>query len=394
MLDADLAARDTATFSLSPRRIDLEPGDLLALPGEAAPHRIVRLADSPAGRRIETRAVPRHGRVRAGERPDTSPRRSPPALSGPPFAAILDLPQDTGDPTPLQVLAVRAEPWPGEIAVWRAEDGGQLLLHALVDHPACLGETLTPLPPGPLWRFDRAARLDVSLGAAGGLASVTAAAALAGANRFALVEADGTVEIVAATGVVLTGPDTYRLTGFLRGLAGSEAAAGRTLAAGSLIVRLDEALVPLVTRLDEAGRPFRYRIGPAIRDPADPLFVERRATAGLGPFRPLAPVHLRARRTEEGLRLTWTGRVRRDGDAWESVAVPPDPLLQGYRVDIHGPGGAVLRSVETTEPSVLYAEVAADFGGPVTTIEASVVPLGTLTGPGPALRARVPVRAG
>jgi len=394
MLDADLAARDTATFSLSPRRIDLEPGDLLCLPGEAAPHRIVRLADSPAGRRIETRAVPRHGRVRAGERPDTSPRRSPPALSGPPFAAILDLPQDTGDPTPLQVLAVRAEPWPGEIAVWRAEDGGQLVLHALVDHPACLGETLTPLPPGPLWRFDRAARLDVRLGAARGLASVTAAAALAGANRFALVDADGTVEIVAATGVVLTGPDTYRLTGFLRGLAGSEAAAGRTLAAGSLIVRLDEALVPLVTRLDEAGRPFRYRIGPAIRDPADPLFVERRATAGLGPFRPLAPVHLRARRTEEGLRLTWTGRVRRDGDAWESVAVPPDPLLQGYRVDIHDPGGAVLRSVETTEPSVLYAEAAADFGGPVTTIEASVVPLGTLTGPGPALRARVPVRAG
>ncbi|MDN3590026.1 baseplate multidomain protein megatron [Methylobacterium adhaesivum] len=395
ILDADLAARDTAAFALSPRRIDLEPGDLLSLPGEAAPHRIVRIADGPAGRRIETRAVPRHGRpARTGEPPEPAPRRSPPALAGPPFAAILNLPQDTGDPTPLQVLAVRAEPWPGEIAVWRAEDGGALALHTLVDHPACLGQTLTPLPPGPLWRFDRATRLDVRLGAAGGLASVPEAAALAGANRFALVDGDGAVEIVAAAGITLVGPDTYRLTGLLRGLAGSEGAAARTLAAGSLVVRLDEALVPLVTRLDEVGRPFRYRIGPAIRDPADPLFVERRATAGLAPFRPLAPVHLRARREGDGVRLAWTRRVRREGDAWDPVDVAPDPMVQGYRVDIHDPGGAVLRSLETADTTVLYADAAADLGGPPTGIEASIVPLGTLTGPGPALRARVPVRAG
>jgi hypothetical protein len=288
---------------------------------------------------------------------------------------------------------VRAEPWPGEIAVWRSEADGPLALHALVDYPACLGQTLTPLPPGPLWRFDRAARLDVRLGTAGGLASVPDAAVLAGANRFALVDADGAVEIVAAAGVTLTGPGTYRLTRLLRGLGGSEAEAGRRLSAGALIVRLDEALVPLVTRLDEVGRPFRYRIGPAARDPADPLFVARVATAGLAPHRPLAPVHLRARREGAGVRLAWTRRVRRDGDAWEPADVPPDPMLQGYRVDIHAPGGAVLRSLAATEPSALYPDEAADFGGRLTAIEASVVPLGTLTGPGPALRARVPIRA-
>ncbi|KQT90147.1 hypothetical protein ASG60_11000 [Methylobacterium sp. Leaf469] len=393
MLDADLAARDTAGFTVSPRRIDWEPGDLLALPGEAAPHRIVRIADGPAGRRIETRAVPRHGRTaRGGERPEAAPRRAPPALAGPPFAAILDLPLDEGTPTPLQVLAVRAEPWPGEIAVWRGEADGPLALHALVDYPACLGETLTALAPGPLWRFDRAIRLDVRLGAAGGLASVPEAAVLAGANRFALVGPDGVVEIVAAAGVTLTGPGTYRLTRLLRGLGGSEAEAARTLAPGSLIVRLDEALVPLVTRLDAVGRPFRYRIGPAVRDPADPLFVARTATAGLTAHRPLAPVHLRARRIPEGLRLTWTRRVRRDGDAWEPADVPPDPMVQGYRIDIHAADKTVLRSLAATDPSVLYADEAADFGTPQTSLDVGVVPLGTLTGPGPALRARVPIR--
>ncbi len=54
---------------------------------------------------------------------------------------------------------------------------------------------------------------------ADGLGSVTEAAALSGANLFALVGPDGVVEILSAAGAVLTGPDTWRLTTLLRGLA-------------------------------------------------------------------------------------------------------------------------------------------------------------------------------
>ncbi len=61
LLDASLSARETAAFALSPRRLDLEPGDRLRLPGGAL-HRIARIDDSPEGRRLETQGVPPTGR--------------------------------------------------------------------------------------------------------------------------------------------------------------------------------------------------------------------------------------------------------------------------------------------------------------------------------------------
>ncbi|WP_284247190.1 baseplate multidomain protein megatron, partial [Methylobacterium haplocladii] len=56
-LDVALAARDTGSFAISPRRIDLEPGDRVILP-DGSLHRILRIGDGPAGRRIETGGVP------------------------------------------------------------------------------------------------------------------------------------------------------------------------------------------------------------------------------------------------------------------------------------------------------------------------------------------------
>ncbi|GEP06015.1 baseplate multidomain protein megatron [Methylobacterium oxalidis] len=397
LLDAGLAARDTAAFRLSPRRIALEPGDLLALPGQAAPHRILRIDDGPAGRRIETRAVPLH-------RSGAAPRRAgpvraaatPPALPGPPLPVVLDLPADRGEPTVLQSLAVAATPWPGAVAVWRSEGPeAPLALHTVVDYPACLGRTLSALPAGPLWRFDRGARLDVLFRPGAALSAVDDAAALAGRNLFALIAPDGTVEILTAAGAALVGPDTWRLSRLLRGLAGSEAAAGRETPAGSLIVRLDDgAAVPLVERLDEAGRAFRYRIGPAGRDPADPAFAEIAASAGLSALRPLAPAHLRARREAAGVRFTWIRRARRAGDAWEPVEIPPDEA-ESYRLDLFAPDGRLLRSLPAAEPALLYplADEAADFGGPQRAIEAAISQVGAVAGRGPALRARVAVRA-
>ncbi|TXN39881.1 hypothetical protein FV228_32535, partial [Methylobacterium sp. WL18] len=160
------------------------------------------------------------------------PAGATPAFPGPPFALALDLPVDRGSPTVLQYLAVAAEPWPGEAAVWRAEGTGPLTLHGLVDYPACLGRTLSDLPAGPLWRLQRGASLDVTLRRGGALGSIGEAAMLAGGNLFALVGPDGTVELLCAADAVLTGSETYRLSGLLRGLAGSEPAAGRATPAG------------------------------------------------------------------------------------------------------------------------------------------------------------------
>ncbi|MBB2960564.1 hypothetical protein FHU13_000936 [Methylobacterium sp. R2-1] len=389
ILDAALAGRDTAIFGVSPRRIDLEPGDPVALPGETrgALHRIIRIDDAPSGRRVETRAVPLPGRDPVPAAPVARVGRTPPAVPGPVFAVPLVLPVERGDPVPLSYLAVSADPWPGAVAVWRsAGEGAPFGTHRTLDHPACLGRTLTALPPGPLWRFDRNASLDVSLRHAEGLSAVGEAAALAGGNLFTLIGGDGAVEILSAARAELVGGETWRLSGLLRGLAGSEAAAGRPAGAGSLIVRLDDGAVrPLIDRLDEAGRRFLYRVGPAERDPADPAFVGFAATADLTAFVPLSPVHLRGRREAEGIRFRWTRRARRDADAWEPTDVPLDEGMEAYRLDILAEDGRILRSLSADTTSALYANAdeIADFGTRRTEIDAAVAQVGTLAGLGP-----------
>jgi hypothetical protein len=398
MLDRVIAARDSAAFTLSPRRVELEPGDLLAVPadvpGGTVLRRIDRIDDAPTGRRIEASGVPpRAGPARGLARAPATPPVPAPVFAGPPLALVLDLPADRGSPTALQHLAVAAEPWPGAVAVWRAEAAGPFTLHGLVDYPACLGTTLSVLPPGPVWRHDRRTQLDIALGRGGALAAIGEAALLAGGNLFAVVAPDGTVELFCAAAAVLTGAGTYRLSGLLRGLAGSEAAAGRPTPAGSPIVRLDDgAVVPLVDRLDEIGRAFRYRVGPAGRDPGDPTVVELAATAGLAALRPLRPVHLRARRVDGGVLITWIRRARRDGDAWEPAEIPLDEP-EAYAVTLFSAGGAPLRTVRVAAEQLLYAGEAADFGGPQTLLDVAVAQIGALAGAGPASRVRLPVRS-
>ena len=397
LLDRVIAARDSAVFTLSSRRLDLEPGDLVAIIGDPqeAPLRIDRIDDSPAGRRIEASGVPpRPGPERGLARTRAAPALVAPAFPGPPLALTLNLPVDRGSPTVLQYLAVAAEPWPGQAAVWRGEGDGPVALQSLVDYPACLGRTLVDLPAGPLWRLDWAAHLDVTLRRAGALASIGEAAMLAGGNLFAVIAPDGTVEMLSAMDAVLTGIDTYRLSGLLRGLAGSEAAAGRPAPVGSLIVRLDDgAVVPLVDRLDEAGRGFRYRVGPAARDPGDPAFTEFASAAGLSALLPLRPVHLRARREAQGVRLSWVRRARRSADAWEPVEIPVEEP-EAYAVTLYS-GTTPLRTFAATAQDLLYAaaDEAADFGGPQTALAFAVAQVGAVAGPGPATRARVPVRS-
>jgi hypothetical protein len=289
-------------------------------------------------------------------------RRTPPSVAGQPEAILLTLAAAPSDPAPLQYLAVAADPWPGAIAVWRSDDGASFTLAQIVDLPAIVGRTLTPMPAGPLWRWDRGAVLDVKL-SADAAASIDDMAALAGGNLFALEGADGVWEILTAARADLTGPRTYRLSRFLRGLAGSEDCAGRPVAAGARIVRLDEAVIALTSSLADLGRSPIYRIGPASRDHADASYVELSAAVRGDALMPLRPVHIRAHRTATGIEIAWTRRTRRDGDGWEALDVPLGEESERYELDILK-DGAVHRTLASATPQVLYpADLElADFG--------------------------------
>ena len=387
------AARETFDAELSPRCLSLEPGDVVSVPGGPRERlfRITRIADGPirrvSGRLVEP-AIYRAPAAPAGEKPV----RQPPPLPGRPLVIPLSLPIASGTPPVLLSLAAFASPWPGALAIWQAGPSGAFELRNLVNAPSIVGETLTELRPGPLWRTDPHAVLDVRL-RGGSLASVSAEAALAGANALALIDAAGTIELVTVSGVELIGQGRFRLSGFLRGLAGSEGAASRHLPAGARVVVLDGAALALTADLAEIGRTLRLRVGPARHDVGDPTMAELSVAVEGAALRPLAPVGLKARRVPAGVELSWLRRTRIDGDSWDLVEVPLGEESERYVLDIVS-GTTPIRSVILDQPGWIYlaAQESADFGAPLNEIDIAVRQISAVVGPGQEWRGRLPVR--
>ncbi|WP_114945488.1 baseplate multidomain protein megatron [Microvirga calopogonii] len=386
------AGREGAEFELSPRRMDLEPGDVIVISTDAGEklHRITRIADGPT-RRISTRAV----EPAVFERPGLSvekPVKRPPPVPGKPAVVVLDLPAALGDPAPLQYLAVAADPWPGAMTIWRSGNGTSFTPVRVLELPAVIGRTKTALIPGPLWRWDPSGVLDVEI-SSGALSSIDDEPVLGGRNLFALQGPNGRWEILSAARAELIGERMYRLSRFLRGLAGSEPEAARTVPAGALLVKLDEAVVPLTASLQDLGGTWRYRIGPSGRDHGDPAVTEVVATVGRDALKPFSPVHVTARREPGGIRLEWVRRTRRNGDGWEADEVPLGEDAERYEIDILK-NDAVVRTLTSAQPSIVYgnAQETADFGGIQSTLALRIAQMSAVAGRGFERHATVTVR--
>lgn len=386
------AGRETLECELSPHCLDLEPGDVVAVPvdGDTRLFRIIRIADGPT-RQLSARAVEPAIYSSAGIKGPDRPPRTPPALPGRPLAVPLALPIVTAQPPALLSLAAFASPWPGALAIWSADDAGLFAPTGFFEAPSIIGETLTDLPPGPLWRTDRRAMLEVRL-RGGVLASVAPEAALAGANALALIDEAGEIEIVTVSQAELIGPQRFRLSGFIRGLGGSEAAASRLLPAGSRVVVLDGSAVTLTRELSDIGRTLRHRIGPARHDVGDATMVEV-MTEVTGPaLVPLSPVRPIARRTEAGIALSWLRRTRIDGDSWELVEVPLGEENERYELRILD-GEALVHAEIVNGPGWLYptAQELADFGAPQAELAFSVAQISASVGRGREWHGRIAV---
>jgi hypothetical protein len=109
-------------------------------------------------------------------------------------------------------------------------------------------------------------------------------------------------------------------------------------------------------------------------------------------YRPLSPVHARARREANGIRLTFIRRARFGGDNWELYEVPLAEEREEYRIEIRD-GATVKRSVTVATPEYFYgsAEEAADFGVPRGSLDVSIVQLSTRIGAGDPLVATLRV---
>lgn len=181
----------------------------------------------------------------------------------------------------------------------------------------------------------------------------------------------------------LVEPRTYRLTGLLRGQAGTDGVMPTVWPSGTDFVLIDGSVVQLDTPAAARGLLRHYRIGPATRGYDDPSYLhETRAFEGVG-LRPYRPVHFRAVRDKSGdVLLSWIRRTRVDGDSWQGAEVPLGEERERYSLRIWATD-VLLRELTVTEPNAVYTALHQATDGSPATLIFEVAQISDRFGPGP-----------
>lgn len=381
------AARDRIVQRLAPSQlVRLEPGDVVATPGGAL-FRAVRIDGSEA----TLQRLP-GGAVRDGLAPPvSSPAAPPPPPVAPaPLLIVVDLPDLDGGGERRPVVAAAARPWTGPHLVLAGAGADSLTERARLTRRATIGALRAPLAPGPTRVRDRAGVLEVLL-VDGALASATAAATLEGANSAAVIAPDGAVELVRFAGAALIAPLTWRLTGLLRGLAGTEMAADAGAPAGSLFLLLDDAVAPAAFAEAERHTPRLWRCAPESDPTAATDMTHVSEPAALRPWR---PAQVRARRETAGVRFRWLRQARRGGEPWTPGEPPLCESRESYSLELLTLAGDRLRAHDVAAPEWLWpaADELSVLGAPQAAYRVRIGQVGDDWGPGPVLDAIVPVK--
>ncbi|MGI9371607.1 MAG: phage tail baseplate protein [Hyphomicrobiales bacterium] len=216
---------------------------------------------------------------------------------------------------------------------------------------------------GPTARFDYANSVEVKLHV-GALQSVGDLELFDGANIAAIQNTQGGWEVLQFQDAELVDENTYKISRFLRGQAGTEIEMSGSISAGARFVLINGAIVQPGLTLNDVRRTKTWRYGPASKDPASSAYGEKRyAFKGLG-LRPFSVTHVKAIQNSDGIELTWIRRARIGADNWEQADVPLAEESERYEVDILDAAGDVVRTLAANKPNASYlnSEIAADFG--------------------------------
>lgn len=394
-LAARWAQRTAFSFTLPPSDLSVLPGDIITLTSAGQSRDlIVEEIEDLGHREVTARTIDRATLTPTPVEATPAPPREAPTPS-PPIALALNLPlvdESAEDHAPW--LAVFARPFVGPYSVWRAQPGGAFTEIRTVERPANIGEVVGPVGPGPSSRWLYDARIDVRL-YAGTLSSRPKIDVLSGQNAIAVQTIEGGWEIIQFLDAQLIGEGTYRLTGLLRGLLGTEDGSAHGTFVGAPAVVLDGTLAALPTPRAEIGLPRLYRVGPSNEGIGGRHVTTFEFTPTGRGLKPYAPVHADARRRADGaIELSWIRRTREGGDPWyDGVDVPLSETSEAYRLEILS-GASVVRSVEVATSAYLYAaaDQAADLGGAPEEIRLRVSQLAPGFGPGVPYEVTVNVR--
>ena len=376
-------SRDTARFALPPSMMHLGAGDVVSLPGETGDvlYRIDRIEQSDLQLVEAVRIEPEV--YLPSEFPDDAPVSTAFVPPVPVLSLFLDLPLITGEEVEhAPHLAVTGQPWPGSVAVYASGSDDDYELNKLVAARSIIGVTETALHAAPSGRWDKGAPIQVKL-ISGALQSRSAEAVLNGANLVAIGDgSSGAWELFQFQTAELIAPDTYWLSGRLRGQLGSDGLIPQAWPAGSWVVLMDGKPDQIELRSAQRRIARHYRIGPARKGYSDPSFVHLVKSFDGNGLRPYSPCHLHTEHAVGGdVVFGWVRRTRIDGDGWDLADVPLGEESEQYIVRVRQ-GATVVREVNVSAPVWIYSaqQRAADALSGPTTIE--VAQISARYGPG------------
>ncbi|WP_409018802.1 hypothetical protein [Brevundimonas vesicularis] len=130
----------------------------------------------------------------------------------------------------------------------------------------------------------------------------------------------------------LLGPGLWRLSGLLRGQAGTEAESRAGAQVGASVVLIDEALPRVEMKEAERNLPRLWRVGPAGLPPGGAGFAELDYIWTGRSAQPWRPAHLRLATGASDWTLNWVARSRQGADIWEGEPVATEPMRFRLRV--------------------------------------------------------------
>ena len=309
--------RETIVWAADLAALALPVGGLIMLP-DGGVWRIASRSVNAASVRVELRRYRRASVAELAADPG-APVVAPDWPDSEGVVRLFDLPSMRAAATAPRVLVAAAggnDGWRGADLWFRGGTDIEPIAIGTARPALALGALAAPLEPGPVGLFDRANSLVVELAnAMMALESIGDAALLAGGNR-AMVGG----ELLQFGAAESLGGGLWRLTGLLRGLAGTDDAMAHD--AGEPFVLLDDAALWLLpddmarqAESGEASVEWARRGGVELVDVPVPSAARA--------LRPLSPVHGYMRAAADGaIEARWVRRSRADHGWRDQVDLP------------------------------------------------------------------------
>ena len=374
-------AQEKLSFALPPSRSEVRVGQTLTitLDEQSCRYRVDRIEENGV-RLVDATRMESQIYKSTAFKPEVA-RLKPVDVAAPVEILFMDLPLLTGDEAAhAPYLAASAQPWPGSIAIYGSGQDASYALQDIVNSRATIGLTMTNLDAGRVGLWNRHGGLEVRL-VSGQLASASEASLFAGANTIAIGNGseDGW-EVIQFKDAVPIGDNTYRISGFLRGQAGSDCQQPSNWPMGSYVALLDGLPQQMNLPIAARGTQRHMRYGPAggvLSDPSYRYTVRRFQGNG---YRPYRVCHVCWDATSE--RLKWVRRTRIDGDLWGQTEVPLGEESEIYVVEVRV-GGTVVRSEQSQVPNWDYTSAKQTADGVTGDVEFAIAQVSSRYGIGP-----------